>query len=166
VLSDAVLQRIRRGAGKRTPNISHLLVHTAGVPGNADVSMASMRVYHTAPRPKGNGWSDVGYHFGVRKNGLVELGRPLERVPSSVQGWNSNHIAVVFSGNGDLSDFTLAQYESGILLFRELAAQFAVPWHNVIGHREAPSRGAPRTSKTCPGTEVDMDKFRARLVTG
>lgn len=157
-----VLDVIARGAGKRT--IEWVGVHTQGTPGgDHEGNAAAVRAFHMAPPPRGNGWRDIGYNFFVRKSGLVELGRPLDQIPAHIQGFNVHSIGVCFAGNGDVADFSLAQYDAGLPLLRALGERFALDWYRVIGHREAPAHGAPWTSKTCPGTKVDMDRFRARL---
>jgi len=163
MLPPEVTKAIDAGAGAR--RIHFIGIHTAGTPGgDIDVSATAIRAFHMAPKPKGNGWLDIGYNFVVRKSGLVELGRPLARFPAHIEGFNTESIGVCFSGNGDLADFSPAQYLFGLDLVRELCERFGVEHAHVIGHREAPSFGAPWTSKTCPGRLVDMAEFRARLV--
>lgn len=161
-LTDKVQAVIDAGAGKR--RITWIGIHTQGAPGGQDGSAASMRAFHMAPLPKGNGWSDIGYNFVIRKTGLIELGRPLARVPAHATGANANSIGICCSGNGDLEDFTLAQYDSLIPLLRALGARFAVPWHAVLGHRECASVGGDPKGKTCPGNKVSMADLRLRLV--
>lgn len=155
---DAVLRAIRAAAGTR--RFDYLVIHTAGAPDGRDQNAAAIRRYHV----QHNGWRDIGYNFVVRKDGTVELGRPLAEIPAHVAGFNDFSIGVCFTGNGDLSDFTLAQYDSGVALVRLLQTNFCIPTEHVLGHRETVRAGAPPTPKTCPGKLVDMDRFRARLV--
>lgn len=158
-----VLKAIAAGAGTR--RIKFVGVHTAGTPGgDLDVSATAMREFHVAPPPQGRGWLDIGYNFVVRKSGLVELGRPLARVPAHIEGLNVESIGVCFSGNGDIADFSGEQYSAGIALVLALRDRFGFPLEHVIGHREAPAFGANPTGKTCPGRCVDMRAFRARLI--
>ena len=42
----------------------------------------------------GNGWSDVGYHFFIRKDGTVEDGSPAAPGPYFVQVTTGEHKAV------------------------------------------------------------------------
>jgi hypothetical protein len=39
-------------------------------------------------------WSDIGYHFLVRRDGAIEEGRPLSRTPAIASGANTGTIAV------------------------------------------------------------------------
>lgn len=163
-LSPEVARVIAAGAGAR--RIRFIGLHTAGTPGgDLDVSAAAMRAFHMAPEPKGRGWSDIGYNFVVRKDGTIELGRPLARIPAHIEGLNVESIGVCFSGNGDVADFSSAQYAAGVELCCALLDRFPdLRIEHVIGHREAPAFGAKPTAKTCPGRKVDMARFRERLV--
>lgn len=69
-----------------------------------------MRRWHTDPKPSGRGWSDVGYHFFIRKSGLLETGRNLERIPAAQRGNNSGTIAICLHGLKD-ELFTSKQFE-------------------------------------------------------
>ena len=54
-----------------------------------------IRRWHTDPEPQGRGWSDVGYHFFIRKDGEIQEGRPLTRTPAAQAGHNTGTIAIV-----------------------------------------------------------------------
>lgn len=71
---------------------------------------------------KEKGWSGIGYHAvilnGKRKSksqykpeddGLIEMGRPIEKVGSHCKGWNSKSIGVCLIGK---DHFTPSQYRS------------------------------------------------------
>lgn len=157
-LPENVLKNIAAGAGQR--KIDFLVIHTAGAPGGVDQSAANIRAYHTSPTHPGGPWLDIGYNFVARKSGLVELGRPLAQVPAQAKGFNQHALGICFTGNGDLSNFTLAQYDAARLLVPALMARFGVPVAHVIGHREVSRFGGPPPGKTCPGKLIDMAAFR------
>src|SRR5688572_24044858 len=173
-------ETIAAGAGRRDALIRFLVLHTEGDGVNTDTSAATIRKYHMMPSARyetnadgkrtlvpgtgGNGWTDIGYNFWIRMNGLIELGRPLHLVPAGATGLNSPAIHIGCAGDGNIADFTMAQYDS---LF-ELAWACQSRWpkitnDHVIGHREVLRFGAPDPRKTCPGRKVDMNGFRARL---
>ena len=68
-----------------------ILHHRAG---NGDVQ--SIHQTHLA-----NGWSGIGYHFYVRKDGTVYRGRPLEMVGAHCKEQNQNYqsVGICFEGN-------------------------------------------------------------------
>ena len=49
----------------------------------------------------GRGWSDIGYHFLIDRDGTVAKGRPIERTGAHVKGHNTGTIGVsLFGGHG------------------------------------------------------------------
>ena len=100
-------------------------------------SVEVMRDWHV----NGNGWSDVGYHVFVRKDGTAESGRPLERTPAAQAGHNTGSIAICLHGLEE-SRFTASQFETLIALCREIrdAYEGGVTFH---GHREVAAKACP-----------------------
>ena len=47
-----------------------IVIHCADTPDNRDVDMATIKKWHV----EGRGWSDIGDHVVIRRNGLVEDG--------------------------------------------------------------------------------------------
>ncbi|MBE7051892.1 MAG: hypothetical protein E7395_04905 [Ruminococcaceae bacterium] len=47
----------------------------------------------------GNGWTGIGYHFYVRKDGTVFRGRPIDAVGAHTSGYNSQALGICFEGN-------------------------------------------------------------------
>lgn len=47
------------------------------------------------------GWSAIGYHYVIRRDGIVELGRPADRVGAHCLGRNHDSIGIVLAGGLD-----------------------------------------------------------------
>ena len=58
-----------------------------------DIGAKEIKAWH-----KGKGWKDIGYHYVIRLNGKVELGRPLEKMGSHVVGYNRDSVGVCYVG--------------------------------------------------------------------
>lgn len=103
--------------------------------------VAVMRRWHTDPKPQGRGWSDVGYHFFVRKDGRVQKGRSLERNPAAQAGHNSGTIAICLHGLA-AEKFTEAQHRAVVGLCSEIHGAYdgMVTFH---GHGEVSSKPCP-----------------------
>lgn len=95
---------------------------------------------------KARGWEGIGYHFFVRKNGLLERGRGLDEVGAHVYGHNRNSIGVCLAG---LKRFNHLQYESLTTLLLLLKRLY--PNASLLGHRDLDNK------KTCP--VFDLDRF-------
>ena len=100
----------------------------------------------------GNGWSDIGYHFVIDRDGTIAKGRPIEKDGAHVRGRNAGTIGIsLFGGHGSsendefAENFTPAQETALRGLLRDLEAKYgAVP---ITGHNQY-------AAKACPGFYV------------
>ena len=99
------------------------------------------------------GWNGCGYHFVIRRDGVVEEGRPLNLPGAHVEGYNARSVGVCLIGgaSADLKrpecNFTTAQGPALSGLLVALRKQF--PRAVVVGHR-----GIPGVRKDCPSFNV------------
>lgn len=61
-------------------SIDKIIVHCTATPEGKHFTVQQIREWHTAPKPKGNGWRDIGYHFVVYLDGSVHNGRPVGQI--------------------------------------------------------------------------------------
>jgi N-acetylmuramoyl-L-alanine amidase len=132
--------------------ISKIIVHCADTYEGMDVTAEDVRKWHTLPPPKGRGWSDIGYHFFIQRNGKIERGRPLERAGAHAKGFNSKSIGICYAGgkaeNGGPEDNrTDAQKRALRALIAALLHDF--PAAEVLGHCDLPN-----VKKACPCFDV------------
>uniref|UniRef100_UPI003B97F95D N-acetylmuramoyl-L-alanine amidase n=1 Tax=Vibrio kanaloae TaxID=170673 RepID=UPI003B97F95D len=118
------------------PPYSFITVHCSATPPEQDVHVADIRRWH-----KKRGWRDVGYHFVIRRNGDVELGRPLSQTGAHVKGHNKGNIGVCMVGGCNYEqqpedNFTLAQRKALFGLVAALQEQFLISDENVKGHKD------------------------------
>lgn len=143
--------------------VRYLVVHTAAF--NGDCSAAEIRRWHLE-----RGWSDIGYHFVIRYDGTVELGRNVLYQGAHVAGLNHASIGICCSGNGDVRAFYHEQEAALLALCVTLARTYGVGPSGLIGHREVntligdglvPSQYA--TTKSCPGRRVSLARLRVKF---
>ena len=125
----------------------YVAVHCSATQPSQDIGLNEIRQWH-----RQRGWVDVGYHFIIRRSGLVETGRPIDAVGAHVEGFNSNSVGVCLVGGIDSKgraedNFTPAQYAALAELLRDLRKQY--PGAVVQGHRDF-----PRVKKDCPCFDV------------
>lgn len=125
-------------------------------PNNAAM-VAAIRAWHTLPKPKGNGWSDIGYHFVIFPDGGVVLGRPLGSAGAHVAGENHDSIGICYIGGMDDANHpadtrTPEQVLALDALTRGLVEAFG-PGVTVHGHNEF-------ANKACPSFDVRSDLAR------
>lgn len=89
-----------------------------------------------------NGWSDIGYHYYIDREGIRHECRPLNKTGAHVRGYNAGNIGVCLEGGlsndtgAPQDNFTPWQYEELRLLVTELQGQFGIKDSNVKGHRD------------------------------
>ena len=100
---------------------------------------------------KAKGWSGIGYHFYVRKNGEIYRGRPIWAVGAHAEDSNSNSIGICTEGNFDTETMPQAQEKAIKELLEYLKALY--PKAQVKGHREVCATG-------CPGKNYPLDEMK------
>lgn len=79
--------------------------------------VAVMRDWHV----NGNGWSDVGYHYFIKKSGAWQPGRSLEKTPAAQgDGFNAGTIAICLHGLAKPA-FTSEQFRTGCSMVRAIS---------------------------------------------
>ena len=83
---------------------SYIIIHHRA--GNGDVK--SIHEQHL-----NQGWSGIGYHYYVRKDGSIYAGRPEYATGAHCTNFNSCSIGVCFEGNFDNEPMGTKQFEAG-----------------------------------------------------
>ena len=121
-----------------------IVIHHTGTLEDADVSAEQTDSAH-----KNNGWTGIGYHYIIRKDGTIEKGRPHSAIGAHAYGRNSDTIGIALSGNFELVEPTAAQIESTALLIASLAMVYEIPTDvtHILGHRDI-------SPTACPGKNL------------
>lgn len=85
--------------------VSRVFVHCSASDNPAHDSAAVIDAWH-----KKRGWSGISYHFFIRKDGALEMGRSVEKTPAAQGGHNTATIAICLHGL-EVDKFTEAQFE-------------------------------------------------------
>lgn len=112
-----------------------------------NIGVREIREWH-----KDRGWSDIGYHYVIRRSGNIELGRSLNRQGAHVFGHNHNSVGICLIGGVDedgepQNNYTNDQLMMLRLLIDGLKSQFKKA--KVLGHRDFPG-----VAKDCPCFDV------------
>lgn len=130
--------------------ITKLIIHCAATPPDMDIGVAEIRQWHLA-----RGWSDIGYHFVIRRDGTVERGRPVARKGAhcAARGGNTASIGVCMVGGVRRygkkliteNNFTGQQWLSLDKLVKQLLREY--PITTLLGHRDLdPGKDCPSFS--------------------
>jgi N-acetylmuramoyl-L-alanine amidase len=122
--------------------IDKIIVHCSATKEGQEFDVEDIRRWHV----DGNGWKDVGYHYVIKLDGQIQLGRPLEQAGAHVKGHNETSIGICYvgglDGEGQPCDTrTGEQDESLELLIAYLTRVF--PGIELYGHNEFSSKSCP-----------------------
>lgn len=98
------------------------------------------------------GWKKIGYHYVIKRDGVIESGRSETEMGAHTRGHNEDSIGICYIGT---KRPTPAQVDSFIFLYDTLKDRWGIEHQSWFGHYEF------TTSKMCPG--FSMDIFRKML---
>ena len=124
-------------------SIKMIVVHHGA--GNDKQTARAMKRFHTTPKPQGNGWSDIGYHRVIERDGFVMDGRPIQKTGSHappnanrlgicVTGWNGNEKHPAWAWSQEQKDSLVE--ELGYWLTR-------FPMAKICGHNQTKATDCP-----------------------
>lgn len=129
--------------------INTIVVHCSATPPSMDIGVEEIRKWHVEE----NSWTDIGYHFVIRRDGTVESGRSLKRPGAHVKNYNSDSIGICWVGgvseaNGRPQDNRSAEQTAALFdLIQDLQQKF--PGTALMGHRDFEG-----VTKACPCFDV------------
>ena len=122
--------------------INEIIVHCAATREGRDFTVEDITRWH-----KARGFTTIGYHFVIYRNGSIHEGRPLEQIGAHCVGHNKHSIGICYIG-GCASDGktpkdtrTPEQKEALLSLLRRLKARF--PNATIHGHRDFAAKACP-----------------------
>jgi N-acetylmuramoyl-L-alanine amidase len=145
----------------------YIIIHHSFTDDSKLMDWKAIKDYHI----KVNGWSDIGYHYGIEGvdgKYLIMNGRneDIEGAHCKDGGMNKKSLGICFVGNFDKYKVPVSQWDLGVLLVKGLIKKYKIPVVNVKGHGEVMRESKASYIKTCPGLLFDMIKFRKELLNG
>ncbi len=99
---------------------------------------------------KNNGWTCIGYHFYVRKDGSIYRGRKEDTVGAHAYGSNTTSIGICAEGNFETDIMSDVQKNSIIELVNYLKSKYGIS--KVIRHKDV-------NATACPGKNYPFDEI-------
>ena len=129
---------------KPMEEIKYIVIHASATKPSMDIGADEIRRWHLQ-----KGWFDIGYHYVIRRDGLVEKGRDDDRPGAHVRGVNQCSLGICLIGgiserNGDAeNNYT----EEQMATLERLVVCLKVKHKKslVVGHRDFPG-----VKKACP----------------
>ena len=143
---DVIMQTWPKKSKRR---IDYIIIHCSDTPEGRNNTIDDIRRWHTLPKPKGNGWADIGYNYVIHLDGSIHEGRNIDKIGAHCEGYNANSIGICYVGgkSADLKQNkdtrTPKQKESLLKLLKDLRKLY--PNAKIVGHKDLDRKG-----KTCP----------------
>ena len=146
-------------------NPQYICIHHSLTKDGTVVDWEAIRRYHKET----NGWSDIGYHYGIERVGtgiLLQVGRPESQPGAHTKEMhmNSKSIGICVVGNFDLAPPGLEVMRFLADIVKRKVAEYGIPVNAVLGHREVGLMAGfdwrKGQYKTCPGRHFRMDLLR------
>lgn len=130
---------------RKTSEITSIIVHCSGTPKNKDFTVVHIDEWHR--KDPVNPKEKIGYHYVIRLNGNIEIGRSIEEVGAHALGYNETSVGLCYIGGGlkgsEEDTRTEAQKKALITLIKELIVKYP-SIKRILGHRDTGS------TKKCP----------------
>lgn len=128
---------------KSRRNIKEIIIHCSDTPEGKDFTVADIRSWHIQ-----RGFSDIGYHYVIYRDGSIHLGRDVNISGAHCTNHNSISIGICYIGGRESGGFkrtkdtrTDAQKKAIFKLLRELKALY--PNATIHGHNEFANKDCP-----------------------
>ena len=135
------------GATVNKRNIKEIIVHCSATPEGKDFTVAQIKQWHLQ-----RGFSDIGYHYVIYRDGSVHTGRPESVSGAHCTGHNTISIGVCYIGgcatNGTTPKDTRtpAQKVALVKLLKELKAKY--PKATIHSHKDYANKACPSFDAT------------------
>lgn len=128
--------------------IDYIVIHCSATKRGQNVDAERIRRWHVDD----NGWSDIGYHYVVERDGSLVKGRSDDVPGAHVKGFNDRSLGICLVGGINDSDepefnYTAGQMVTMIGLVKQLT--LIHPEAKVVGHNELDA------GKDCPCFNVE-----------
>lgn len=94
-----------------------------------------------------NGWDDNGYHYFIRRSGIIDLCRPEKYIGSHCFGKNSKSLGMCYAGT---MKPTLMQIQSILTLASAIRKRFGLGPEDWFAHHDFTDK------KICPGFGIEL----------
>jgi hypothetical protein len=129
-----------------------VVIHHSAIALDTNETMRSVQDLHMNV----NRWADIGYHYGIDRNGVIYEGRDIRVRGASVARHNTGVIGVVVMGNFEIDTPLDVQLTALQTLVNWLAATYALT--HLAGHSEF------NPESLCPGKNLSV--YLDRLARG
>lgn len=101
-----------------------------------------------------NGWSGLGYHYFIRKDGSIYSGRNEEALGAHCLSYNAKSLGICLEGSFNNEAMEEKQYSALLKLTKHLCSKNNI--NKIYGHREL-------NNTDCPGKKFPLDRLKREV---
>ena len=132
MIESSLINYIKKYAFSRA--MDTIVIHCSATKENKDYSVEDIKKWHIQ-----RGFNDVGYHFVIKLDGTIEIGRPLNKIGAHVSGNNTGSIGVCYIGglssSGKAKDTRTTEQKQSLIDLLTILKTF-IPIKEIKGHRD------------------------------
>ena len=136
------------GLKKSKRTINEIIIHCTATPEGRDYSVSDIRSWHLK-----RGFSDIGYHYVIHRDGKIDTGRDVDLSGAHCTGHNAHSIGVVYVGGVEnrpgvpyaqlKPKDTRTEQQKASLLALLMDLRKLYPKARIIGHRDVSIKACP-----------------------
>ena len=136
--------------------IKEVIIHCSATAEGKDYTINDIKKWHLA-----RGFSDIGYHYVIYRDGSVHIGRNVDISGAHCTGHNSNSIGICYIG-GVTSDGktakdtrTEAQKKALVNIVKDIITKYHLTLDKVYGHYQF-------ANKACPSFKIEPFRLECK----
>lgn len=148
--------------------IDSIVIHCSDTPETMDVGADTIELWHRDRAKMGEPWSHyidhdgemryIGYHYVIKRNAMIEEGRPISEVGCHCKGMNKGSIGVCWVGRSVLST---NQKGALVTFVAALCIEHGLSVVDIYGHNQFSTKTCPNFNS--PSTFESMDEFKMQV---
>lgn len=150
IVGEKTWTKLKSQIKKTSRKIDNIILHCSATPEGKDFTVEQIRQWH-----KNNGWSDIGYHYVIYRDGTVHNGRDINKIGAHTSGHNTGSIGICYIGGTDANSTkipkdtrTPEQKQSLVKLVNKLLELYLLKKSQVHGHYQY-------ANKACPAFKIE-----------
>lgn len=132
MIDSSLINYIKKHSNSRA--MDTIVIHCSATKEGKDYSIEDIKKWHLQ-----RGFKDVGYHFVIKLDGTIEIGRPLDKIGAHVANHNTNTIGICYIGglskNNKAKDTRTDEQKESLLNLITILKSF-IPIKEIKGHRD------------------------------
>lgn len=146
IVGDNTWAKLKGGLVKSSRTIKEIIVHCSATPEGKDYTVDTIRQWH-----KAQGYSDIGYHYVIYRDGSVHTGRNVNTSGAHCTNHNSISIGICYIGGTDKNNVpkdtrTDEQNKALTKLLQDLKKLY--PNAVIYGHNQFANKACPSFNAT------------------